>query len=63
MARSPGKLYGIITPDSDHVSNSSGLMEELADSLESQINDWQITLIHRKYRHKKIMKDKEDNDI
>ena len=29
----------------------------------SQIDDWQIALIHKKYKHEKITRDKEDDDI
>ena len=31
--------------------------------LKSQIDDWQIALIYKKYRHKKMTKNKEDDDV
>ena len=63
MARNPGKLRRTIESDVDHVWNSSGTIEYLVGSFESQIGDWQIALIHKKFRHKKMTRDKEDDDV
>ena len=46
MIGGPGKLRGTIEPDSDHVWNGSGTIEDLAGSLESQIDDRRIASIN-----------------
>ena len=46
MTGGPSELHGTIEPDGDHVWNGFGMIEDLAGSLESQIGDWRIVLIH-----------------
>ena len=46
MARGPGGLRGTTEPDGNHVWNGSGMIEDLTDSFECQIDDWRITLIY-----------------
>ena len=46
MTGGPGESRGMIKPDVDHVWNGFGMIENLADSLESQIGDRRTTLIH-----------------
>ena len=43
MAGGPSKLRGTTKPDDDHVWNGSGIIEDLASSLESQVDDWQTS--------------------
>ena len=63
MARGCGKLCGTIKPDNDHVWNGFGIIEDLVGSFEPQIDDQQTALIYRKYRYKKMTRNKEDNDV
>ena len=63
MARGPGKLCGMIEPNSDHVWNSSGMIEDSASSFESQIGDWRTALIYKKYRHERMARIEEDDDV
>ena len=46
MAEGSGKLRKTIKPDGDHVWNGFGMIEDLAGSFESQIDDWQTALIN-----------------
>ena len=46
MTGGPGELRKTIKPDVDHIWNGFGTIEDLAGSFESQIKDWQTTLIH-----------------
>ena len=46
MIGDPGELRETIKPDGDHVWNGSGMIEDSASSLESQIEDRRTTLIH-----------------
>ena len=57
------KLRGTIKPNGDHVWNSFGTIEDLKNSFESQIGDWRIALIYRKYKHERVTRDKEEDDI
>ena len=58
-----GKLCKTIKLDDDHIWDNSGTIEDSIDKLESQIDNWQITLIYKKYKHKRMTKDKDDDDI
>ena len=49
MARGYGELHETIESDGNHIWNSSGTIENLAGRLESQIDDWQIALIHNNW--------------
>ena len=46
MAGGPGELCGTIKPDGDDVWNGSGIIEDSAGSLESQIGDRRTALNH-----------------
>ena len=46
MTGGPDELRGTIKPDGDHIWNGSGTTEDLADSLESQIDDRRTVLIN-----------------
>ena len=41
-----GELRGTIKLDGDYIWNGFGIIEDSADSLESQIDDWQTALIN-----------------
>ena len=46
MAGGLGELRETMKPDSNHVWNSFGTIEDSAGSFESQIDDWRIALIN-----------------
>lgn len=62
MTRGHGKLCGTTKPNNDHVWNDFKRIEDLAGSLESQIDDQQTALIHRMYKHEGIIRDEKDDN-